>query len=337
MSGNVQVIDNGEMCSGEPFDLKVEDPRDIRNTILSFLSGLGTYMAERHDKRLFGVTMSALLHGTCFAGSTQLLMSDVPKSLLMKFFGKRYFGDIDVLVDRRHIKAGCPLQEHALVRGMVHGHCIVVGSKRVGHNLHVIIQDTRTAKYRQIDFLGCEYDESDAHPTPFSRWARSSHQLDLAMGISGVYHKLMMNACIKSIGEIEGEIRDAKGKFREEGPFNLYTLSVSDGMRLAHVSDGTVIGHNGNRVNLIKRVEARHNPQYITDLSRIANLTFGTPSADISSLYALCMSLLCYTNPERQSKTLAYFKDNLSNNKELDPKAKAKAYKFANEFFNPKG
>ena len=309
--GNVKIGDH----SAVPIDLMKHKRSEVQGHIHDFLHSVHDHVHEHGKEHLFGRNAQALHTGSAYAGSTKEFMNkETSDHTFRNVYGKHKVGDIDCMVPHHHLEKGSHL-EKALQPGQNHGHYSVVGTKRVGTQLHALIKHKKSGETHQVDFEGAHY--KGHHPSKWNQLSTNSHPEDMKAGIKGVHHKLLLNAAIKGAHTIHGVHVMKNGKVKSEGEHPVKTFAVSSGMRVAykHTGEKHESGHQ-----ILHKVESKDKPTYITSPDRIAKHTFDHNDSrtvnDMHSFHGVLRNMKRHFSPEQVHRTISHYHDVL---KRTDP------------------
>jgi hypothetical protein len=188
MSGNVEI--NRSM--GSPIQVNHRSTWTLSLiTLVDELNNLGGIWGSkcRYDQSMF-------------MGSTRVFMEHgVPTSFLRLY--KPSLGDIDIMIpNNMSLDALTKLIESsdlAAEIGSEVADLVVVGTKKVGQNLSVIVHHRLLGQNAQIDFCPKQFDGMN-NPTPFARWSTTTAVEDIKWGLKGTIRNLLVSAITRANG-----------------------------------------------------------------------------------------------------------------------------------------
>lgn len=186
--GNVKVKDSeGKEVSAAPFSSqnRTERAKDVHDALMSIHNSFH----KATGKHLFGKDAKALQTGSAYSGSTKQFMNKDKEKISDSDFSKHKskVGDVDVQVAKEHKE---DLAKH-FQPGQRHGKYTVVGTKKSGSELHVVMRHDN-GEHHQFDFEHVNYEKEE--PTQAEQFLHSSSWEDARKGIKGVHHKILINA-----------------------------------------------------------------------------------------------------------------------------------------------
>jgi hypothetical protein len=158
----------------------------VKHDIHGALSAIHDSFHKEHGEHLFGKDKKGLTNGSAFSGSTKHLFNSKISDHEFAHH-KKSLGDVDVQVPGQHRDA---LEKH-LQPGKKFGKYTVAGMKRGGQESHVIMKH-ENGEHHQFDFEHVEYKNHE--PTKGDQFLHSSDWHDNKAGISGMHHKVLINA-----------------------------------------------------------------------------------------------------------------------------------------------
>ena len=310
--GNVKIGNH----SSVPIDLTKHNRNKMTGDVKDFLHSVHNHVHKNTGEHLFGHNKAALRSGTAYAGSTREFMNkNTSDDTFINKYGKKRVGDIDVMVPHHHLKKGGSV-EQALQPGQKHGKFSVIGTKRIGTQVHAMVHHHETGENHQVDFEGAKYEGN--HPSKWNQLSTNSHKEDMSAGIKGVHHKLLLNAAVKGSKTIHGVTLDRKKNIKTEGEHPAKTFSTQYGVRDAYRHTG---GIHSSGAKILEKVGPRHKPTYMSDPQKIAHSTFGHKKAEIDSFHGVVRSMKKHFSPKQISRTITNYHDK-NTLKRINPNSK---------------
>jgi hypothetical protein len=192
--GNVSI--NGEYA--DEIDLNKFDRNEVVKTIKKSLVKLNA--AFKTEQGLYLWKPSVLEEGKIFSGSARHLFNgELETTKLTKHKSK--FGDIDLMID---IELKPQFEEFINHHKFKHfEHFTVIGSKPTGDQVICLFKVDNLNINIQVDFEGVEF--KNGKPSEWAHFSHSSPFEDMANGIKGAFHKLLLTSLMapKKVEAIE--------------------------------------------------------------------------------------------------------------------------------------
>ena len=219
------------------------------------------------------------------------------------------------MVPHEAIEKGGVLEE-ILEPGKSYGRYTVLGTKRIGTQLHLLARHVNSQEIHQIDFEGATYEKD--HPSAWNQLSTNSHPEDMMAGLKGVHHKLLLNAAVKATCSIYGIHALQNGKVKSKGRHPYWTFAVSHGVRRSYLDKGRTIVDPDCKLTPqtmypeLYKVSPKDKPEYLTNPETIASLIFGDPRAEIDSFQGIIRSADKYWDKEKYQLMNEYYCDNIT-------------------------
>lgn len=257
--GNV-IIDSEEASS---IDLNVHDRATLIKDIKEALTKLNSAFKTETGLNLW--KSSLITDNEIFSGSTKHLFDiGIDEKKLKKY--KSTFGDVDLMMDlelKNQFKDFIDSQKNKEF-----GELKLIGHKVSGDQIITLWKIDKLDINVQMDFEGVQF--KDGEPTEWAHFSHSSSFEDIANGVKGAFHKLLLTSLMAP--KKAEAIEQMKTK-QKEIIAGTHTLSVK-GMRQKYEVLGT---HEETGKPLVKETGSK---DFITDFAEIFKTVFGKNPTD---------------------------------------------------------
>lgn len=193
--GNVKIGEH----SAEPIPVDKEHVHDIHKA----MQAIHDSYHKAHHGHVFGEGGHALKTHSAYSGSTRTMMTH-PEAYAKH---KPKAGDVDLMVNKdTHEHLANHLEAHPK-----QGPYTVVGVRRKGQLRNVLMKHNKTGAVHQFDFESVQYHNHE--PTKGDQFGHSGGHLDdMALGIKGQHHKLLIHTVASMQGKKFAITRGIKPK-----------------------------------------------------------------------------------------------------------------------------